>query len=141
MIVAVFSAKAQSSAKITEILETENVTWGQLAYLSAIQLSLADENDSEEKCISVLKENNIITKDAEASQTVVLKDIAQVCAKTWNVKGGIFYKIFHTPRYALRQLKNDGIIAVAEDPSKLSDGHELLNIINECIETYEGEKK
>ena len=131
-----FLALAQSADKISEIIESTNVNYGQISYLAAIHAGLADETANQQQCLNTLEEKGFVQKGHSDTEQIPLEQVAFICAKTWNVKGGIFYSIFKNPRYSLKQLKADGVIPENSDPSKKLSGFEALNIISACIEQY-----
>ena len=100
-----FCSHAQSSQVITDILNSEQVSLGQICYLSAVQQGLVAENASYTECIDVLyKKGQIPEPSYEASQ-VPLVNITYIFAQMWNIKGGVFFRIFHgAPRYAYKQI-------------------------------------
>ena len=49
------SIYAQSADVITDILDTKEVTFGQICYLTAVQLDYTDENSSYENAVIVMQ--------------------------------------------------------------------------------------
>lgn|SRR5574344_120881 len=135
---------AQSADKVTEMIKTDKATWGQVCYFSSTYLGLTGDNASYEKSMEALKSAGIIkTAPKNATTPIPLDQMAFIYAKTWKVGGSLWYKLFPTPRYAFKLLKADGIIPVTADPSKISTGHDALNIFNACMTKFsapEGKK-
>ena len=52
-----FSATAQNSEKLTELINSKTATYGQVAYLYGVYSEKSDENASYEEAFDVLKEN------------------------------------------------------------------------------------
>ncbi len=130
---------AQSSQVITEILNTKNVTFGQVCYLSAVNQGLVKEKASFEECINALYEDDQLPVIVNPMTPVVLVDLAFLYAKIWDIKGGIFYRLTKgSPRYAFKQLKKDGVIGKNADPSDFISGVEALNLLTSCMFTYGG---
>ena len=128
---------AQSAEKITELIKADQVSYAQLCYLSATAKGLVDDTVSYHEAYKVLCDEGTAYAQADAEVPVTLKTVASMCAKTWKVKGGICYTLFHTPRYAFRQMKADGVIPSSADPDKTANGRDVLNIISACITTYD----
>lgn len=129
---------AQSADVITEILNTDEVTFGQICYLSATRQGLISDTDSYEKAVSVLKEKGDISENIDATEVVTLKDLANVYTKIWDdLSGGLMYKITKgSPRYSFKQLKSDGVLTEKSDPSSKVNGFEALNILSYCMTEY-----
>jgi len=127
------AAFSQSSQKLSEIINTQKATYGQVAYLSAVYSSLIDEEADYSEAVQKLKENNLIKSDTDAASPVKLQDLSYICAKTANLKGGLFYTLTDSPRYALRELKAKGIVPAVKDPSSYVTGREVIAVFNELL--------
>ena len=55
----VLSAYAQSADVITDILETEEITFGQVCYLTAVQMNIVEDSASYEDAVTALYERDI----------------------------------------------------------------------------------
>lgn len=132
-----FSLHAQSSKVITEILDTTQVSLGQVCYLSAVQQGLVQEDASYTQCINALYQKGQIPVPSYEASLVPLANITFIFAQLWDIQGGLFYRIFHgAPRYAYKQLKADGILPENSDPGKIISGQELMNLYTSCSIKY-----
>jgi len=143
LIVAIFSlfllssVYAQSSEVITDILNSKQVTFGQVCYLSAVHQGYIDETASYTDAIEVLYRKHQIPRIVYQDTVVPMVNLAYIYSKMWNINGGLFYRIFHgAPRYAFKQLKADGIIPANTDPNKIVSGEDALNIYTACSIEY-----
>ncbi len=136
-------AFAQSAKEITAILNTDEVTYGQVCYLSAIHQNLITEDQGYDDAIKVLYENGQLPELVEGNMEVYLQNLAFIYLQMWpDVKGGLFYKLTKgSPRYAFKQLKTDGIISDDADPNSFVSGREALNILTACMLSYGGEEE
>ncbi len=130
---------AQSADRITEILETEKINYGQLSYLAATMLDLSSDDVSDEEAIQALQKEGYAT-NIEASSNVTIAQTALLCAKAFNIKGSLWYMLLKNERYAIRMLKSYGIISQAIDPQSFVKGTDVLNLFTACIE-FNGSKK
>ncbi len=131
------SVFAQSADVITEILNTKQVTFGQVCYLAAVQQDLIDENASYADAIEILYMRGQIPNRIYEDTVVPMVDLAYLYSNMWYVKGGIMYKLFHgAPRYAFKQLKADGVIPPTADPGTIVCGQEALIIYTACSLEY-----
>ncbi len=136
-------AFAQSAKEITAILNTDEVTYGQVCYLSAIHQNLITEDQGYDDAIKVLYENGQLPELVEGNMEVYLQNLAFIYLQMWpDVKGGLFYKLTKgSPRYAFKQLKTDGVISDDADPNSFVSGREALNILTACMLSYGGEEE
>lgn len=134
----VSQAFSQSADRVTDIIKTATVTYGQVAYLAGTSLGVVGDNDSYETAVEVYKAAGIIAEDISATDAIKLKHIAFILSKTWEVKPTLMSRIFkNQPRYALRSFQAVSFIDISDDPDKFCTGHELLNIVTECTEFLE----
>lgn len=128
---------AQSADKVSEIIKTDRVTYGQIAYLSAISLGIAVDDTPYEQAFSMLQTNSTIKDNVLVNDIVPLSHLAFIMMRTWKIKPCLMYALFPSPHYALRSMKANGIINSSYDPAKVSSGHEALTIFTKCMDKYE----
>lgn len=134
-----FSAFAQSNKMVTEIINTEEFTYGQAYYLSAVFQGLIHDDDSPERAAEALVSAGQITEPGIASQPIELQEVAFIFSRMWNIKGGIMFNITKgSPRYSFKQMKADGVIKSNADPSKIITGSEALSMFTSCSSKYSG---
>ena len=133
----VLSAYAQSADVITDILETEEVTFGQVCYLTAVQMNIIDDSVSYEGAVTALYEHGYIPEVEDFDAPVPAVDLAYLYSNLWNIKGGLMYRLTKgSPRYAFRQFQADGIIGADVDPANYVSGEKALSIYTSCISKY-----
>lgn len=130
---------AQSADVITEMLDADEATFGQVCYIAAVQMNLIDENDSLETAVKTLYEKEIIPTLVDAAAPVPAVDVAFIYSRLWKIKGGLMYRLTKgAPRYAFRQFKSDGIIDQNLDPAAIISGADALSIYTSCVNQYSG---
>ena len=128
---------AQSSQVVTEILNADKVTFGQVSYLVAVQEGLVDETASYADAVEALYYAKQIPSLIFDESYVPAVNLCYMYAQMFNIKGGLMYKLFHgAPRYAYKQMKYDGIFQDNIYPDKLLSGSEALNIYTACLMKY-----
>ena len=134
-----FTAFSQSADVITDILEAETVTVGQICYLTAVQLNLADEKVSYDAAVEVMKEQDFISSSLSAEDPITAKEIAHIYSKCWPVKGGLMFRLSKGfARYAFKQFVSDGVIDSSIDPSDHVTGAKALSFYTSCVSKYSG---
>lgn len=131
---AAFSLSAQSSEKISEILESPKVTMGQVAYLAGTcGQGLPDESTYGE-AFSEMQNRGFISPNLSADDEATLSRVACLLAKSTEMRGGIMFSIFKNERYAFKEFKARGIVPQNADPSMNLDGHDAFGMLNACLE-------
>lgn len=134
-----FTVFAQSADVITDILESEKVTFGQVCYITAVQMKLADENVSYDDAVKIMREQEYLLSDENAVDPIPAVDIAYLYSKCFPVKGGLLFKITKgAPRYAFKQFVADGVLDGSVDPSSFLSGTKALSFYTACVNTYSG---
>ena len=129
---------AQSANVITDILESDEATYGQVCYLSAIHQGLISEDATYEDAVEVLYDRGQIPESVGAYDTVYLANLAFIYVQIWpSIKGGLMFTLTKgSPRYAFKKLKSDGVIPDNSDPNSVVSGHQALNILTTCMMEY-----
>jgi len=128
---------AQSADVITQILETEKVSYGQVCYLSAVRQNLISEDDSFDDALAALEEKNQLNTIISSEYEANVQDIANIFMQIWpEVKGGLLYRLTHSSRYAFKHLKALRIIPDSYYPDSSINGLQLLNMLTSCMNTF-----
>ncbi len=124
------SSFAQSSQKISEILESTEISKAQASYFVCVYQNLAQENATENQAFNVLLEKNLFKSQENPQEKISLSKSCYLISETGKMKGGIFYSIFHSPRYAFREFKALGIVPQSSDPNQKVSGSEFIALLN-----------
>ena len=129
---------AQSADVVTEILGTEEVTYGQVCYLSAIHQGIISEDASYDDAVEALLARGQLPEDVGSYDSVFMANLAFIYAQIWpNIKGGLMFRLTRgSPRYAYKQFKADGVIPDNSDPNEIVSGTQALNILTSCMLEY-----
>ncbi|MBQ9630718.1 MAG: hypothetical protein IJR49_03950 [Treponema sp.] len=87
-----FAAHSQSAEFVTELINSERATYGQVCYLSAVYQGLVKENASYESAFAELQKNKQVKSKAKISDSVTYKELAGLMSKMWNIKGGLMFR-------------------------------------------------
>ncbi|MBR6583185.1 MAG: hypothetical protein IKK80_06240 [Treponema sp.] len=131
---------SQSNDKISEILESSEISYGQACYISACAQNLIDDDSSYEDAIRVLFDKGQIPAIVGENEPIALANLTYIYAKLWNVKGGLLFRITKgSPRYSFKQFKSDSLIDERYDPTTVVSGWEALNLYTEGSYYYENQ--
>ena len=127
----------QSADMVSKMIESESVTYEDVAYFCAINLGLADEETPSEDALVILSDAKIFSMPKNPKANIAYDALANICMRTWEIKGGLFYTITKSDRYAFKELQYLGFISSSENPKKKVSGIEVLNLITRCMEINE----
>lgn len=132
------SVFSQSNDFLTEVIATDSITYGQVAYLTMCDLSFIEETASESDAISALEENfpKVVSTLSiqKTSQELSAKQLSYICCSVYNIKSSLMFMIFQNPRYAFRQIKSLGYFASNENEKSFVSGRKAMMIIADCSE-------
>jgi hypothetical protein len=132
-----FVVFAQSNDKISEILQSEKVSYGEVCYIVASAQGFISDDASYEQAIQTLYDKGQIKTLVYKDELIPLVNIAYVYSQIWKVKGGIMCRVTKgSPRYVFKQLKTDGVIDKSKDPSFFISGREALSLYTSCAYHY-----
>lgn len=128
---------AQSNDKISEILQSEKVTYGEVCYIVASAQGFINDDASYEQAIQTLYDKGQIKSMVYKDEKIPLVNIAYVYSHIWKVEGGIMCRVTNSaPRYVFKQLKSDGVIDKSKDPAASISGREALSLYTTCAFHY-----
>lgn len=135
-----FSLHAQSTDFLSDMLDTERVTFGQASYLCVMHLLPNSEDMTYEVSYEKAGRYNVLPRvkaNTTSDNTITLATACFMFAKIFNIKGGALFKLTDgSPRYAFRQLQVDGIVPISADSGLSVSGEEFLNLYTRCLRKY-----
>ena len=127
----------QSADMVSKMIESDSVTYEDVAYFCAINLGLANDDTSPEDALVALCDAKIFSMPKNSKANIAYDALSNMCMKTWGIKGGLFYTLTKSDRYAFKELQYLGFISASENPKKNVSGRDVLNLITRCIEKTE----
>ena len=128
---------AQSADVITEILNSEQATIGQAAYICAVEQNLVKDSSTYDDATAALISAGFLNEDASSTDLLTYGKTAYLFAKEWSVKGGVMYSLTNgAQRYAFKQLVADGVFSTESDPATVLSGSDFLSLYSVCLERY-----
>ena len=124
---------SQTAVKLEALLETPELTWEQAAafILEAADVEIpAMEASPTGLAFSFAMEQKWLPKKASLSDTALHNGVALLLMRSFNIKGGIFYRISKSPHHAYRELVYKNVIRGNVDPYMPVSGPELLFMVN-----------
>lgn len=121
---------SQNAQKVSEILESNEISKAQASYFVCVYQNFASETVEENQAFEILTQKNLFKSQENPQEKISLSKSCYLIAKTSQMKGGIFYSIFKSPRYAFREFKALKIVPQNADPNQKVSGSELIALLN-----------
>lgn len=135
-----FSVCAQSADKITQIIDSQEITYGQSAWLACACVQEDGDSASFEEAMKTAAEKGWIKSGAVSDKPISLQELCGAFVKATGLKGGLFYRLTKADRYAFKQLKANGTLDSYADPSMKVSGQNAVAILNSCVKKSGGSK-
>lgn len=135
-----YVAAAQSAEKISQIIESDQITYGQSAWLACSYAYEDGESLSFEQALATATEKGWLKSGRVFDSPINLQELCGIFVKASGLKAGLFYKFTKADRYAFKELKANKTLDDAADPSMKVSGQNAMAILNACVK-LSGEEK
>ncbi len=136
----VFQLYAQSAEIIDNIIESQGISYGEASYLAALGTGLADDEADIQTAFTIMSSRDFNKNSKTADQPATLGEFAYLLMESLEIKGGLMYSLFPSPRYAVRELVYLGIIDFEAHPGNKLRGTDALNMLSELLSLQEAEQ-
>ncbi|MDR2158547.1 MAG: hypothetical protein LBP23_00600 [Treponema sp.] len=130
---------AQTASDMDLLLDTEELSYGQAAWIvmEAAEVLVAGEQDRAE-AFRTARRWGWLPRQARMEDPIPLRELSLLVMEAFRLRGGIMYSLFHTGRYAHRELVYRQFIQGRADPGRRVSGERLLRILGRVL-SYTGE--
>lgn len=135
-----FALHSQDAQKISEIIESQEISNEQAAWIACQSAQNMDEASDYSEALAKAVELGWISSGAVAESPMPLQDYCGLCVKASGLKCGLLYRITKSKRYAFKELKANGTLDLAADPGMTVNGQNAFAILNACIKKSGGAK-
>jgi hypothetical protein len=125
---------AQSNEFIDALLGAESVTVGQASYLALVAADKLGESSDAQAAFAQAQELGWTPKNAAADDPIRYSAYSFLLARAFELKGGIMYSLFRSPRYAYRELVSRKLIQGRSDPQAKVDGAAAVRILGRVLD-------
>jgi len=133
-----FLAAQSTAEEIETLLNTSAVTYTQAARF-VLEASETLKTSDMEEAFSYAAERGWLPKNVSANDEARLDGISLLFMRSFGIKGGIFYSINKSPRYAYRELLYMEAIHGKVDPGMKVSGERLLFITGRVVLSQYGD--
>lgn len=129
---------AQTAARLEALLNEPALNWSAAA---AFVLEAADVSGAAgaADAFGVAAERKWLPKKAVPDGAARLDGIALLLMGSFDLKGGMFYRLAKSPHHAYRELVYRGFIRGEADPAMPVSGQQLLLIVSRILSEKEGQ--
>ncbi len=126
-------AGAQSNDTLDRVLAEEQLTYGSAAYLAATATALAEDDTAPDQVPQILEQKGGGLAGKTASDPIDLGEYSFLLMQTFELPGGMMYRIMPGPRYAVRELAFRGVIPSPAFPGASITGLEAVRILEQVL--------
>lgn len=128
---------AQSNQVIDALLLEERATFQNSVYLILSVAGIIPEEATGEEAVEALKQTDWKIKIKGPDEPIRLGTYSLLLMKAFNIKGGIFYTLFPSPRYASRELGYKGYIKKGVKAGRYLTGRDAIKIMGRVVRAQE----
>ena len=128
------AAFSQSNTFMDELLAEENATYGKTVHLTLAAAGMVPDDGSVEESLEYLAALGWKLKEKDADEAVKLGEYAYLIMMAFDMRGGIFYRLFPGPRYAVRHVAYLGFVRRNPLAYRTVSGEEVVRILGRVLE-------
>ncbi|MFP4644637.1 MAG: hypothetical protein ACLFM0_09805 [Spirochaetales bacterium] len=132
-------AVSQTADRIDEVLDHDELTAGDAAYIAAASGSLVADTADAEEALAALSEAGFPADAVAADEPVRLDEFAYMLMLSHERPGGLFYTLFPGPRYAFRELEYERVIRGGGDPNDTITPSRGINLVTRLTNITDAE--
>jgi hypothetical protein len=126
-------AVAQSNEVIDEILDQEQATFGQAAYIAFLAAGEAPEDASVEEVYEGIAWTDWNLDQKGVDDPVTLGEFSYLVMENLGIQGGLMYRMIPGPRYAARELEYLDFFLGSGSPNRAVSGQEMLHVMGQAL--------
>jgi len=131
----------QSNEMIDKLLDSSEATFAESALLILQSAEIIDLYGTPDDAIKYLTENSWFRRLKEPDDLITLGDVSLLLMRAFEIKGGLSWNIYHSPRYAARELQFIGAFYKQDNsPYRKISGEEIINLIGWIMDFQNGEE-
>jgi hypothetical protein len=124
---------AQSNAVVDELLAQEEATFGPTAYIVLTAAGLLPEESDYRTAVAVVEELEWFRGTLEPNEEVRLGRFAKMVLEAFEIRGGLMYRLFGSPRYAARELAYRDYIRGSSASRRRISGELVIRVVGRVM--------
>jgi hypothetical protein len=134
------SLQAQSNQVIDELLAQPQAAYAQTAYMALVGGGWIDETATPDEAFAAAQEKGWIPGNAVPEAPIDLGRFSVLAMWGLRMQGGIGWTLFHSKRYAIRELVARGIANTSGGQDRILTGEEAMRMIGKMSSLMEAPK-
>jgi len=131
------SLSAQSNQAIDRLMDEEQASFGDAAYVILSAAGLVPEGATGDDAAAAVTQRKLLPKALSPTGPVSLGEVCYLIMETQGITGGLFYTMFPGPRYATRELASLGLLKGYTHPNRIVSGEEVMRILGAVLDWKE----
>ena len=129
---------AQTAADIDLLLDAKEITYAQAVRFVLPAAGLVEDNISNSAAFAFAVSRGWLSDTVNQDDRINMGALSLIIMKSFNLDGGLLYRLFPSPRYAFREMVYYQLIQGRSDPSLFIAGNQLLHILGRTL-SFTGE--
>jgi len=134
----VLPAAAQSNQLIDSLLEQPRASFGAAAYLVLAASGAIGPEADLQQAMAALREKGWKLRAAQPEEPIRLGEYCFLIMKAFEEKGGLMYRLFPGPRYAVRELAYRELVRGKAHSRRLPSGQEVMQLLASYLDQRGG---
>ena len=130
---AAYRLGAQSAEFLDDLMFAEEATFGQASILVLMANGIDEAGEDQDLATQMVVRADWIAGPKEPGMPVTLGDYSLMIMSAFQIPGGLGYRLFHSPRYAARELDYLGLVQGYASPRRILSGQDLLQILGSVM--------
>lgn len=121
---------AQSNEQIDRLLSQERAETGSAAYLVLTAAGIIAEDATPAQAVTVAQERGVLSAEAQAGDALEFGEFAYLLTDSFDIRGGVMYRLIPGPRYAAREVVYQGWSRTRRAPGEVLSGDAVARIMS-----------
>ncbi|AEF82032.1 hypothetical protein [Leadbettera azotonutricia] len=124
---------AQTAEQLEGLLDTAEVTYMSATLFVLQGAGIVGESAHADAAFAEARSRSFLPRNIAENTPVTLGGLSFLMMRAFDIKGGMWYRLFPGPRYANRFLVYHKLIQGSTDPSQKVSGEQLLRILGRVL--------
>jgi hypothetical protein len=129
---------AQSNGQVDALLMQSAARTDSVAYMVFVANGSLQEDATPAQALDLLVSKGWLGKINDGATPIHLDSYCFLVMKSLDLKGGLMYSLFPSPRYAYRELAAKGLVNTSGGPMRSMPGDEALKVLRQAMELKGG---
>jgi hypothetical protein len=124
---------AQTAEEMDILLNSPQLNYALAARFVLTAAGVVDDGEKEVDAFREALSRNWIPQTVRPSDAITLSRLSLLIMRSFNLRGGLFYRLFHSPRYAYREMVYKKCIQGRTAPGQTLSGEQFILILGRTL--------